>query len=756
MVCPLTKRAGSRQDAGWACILRALPVLASLARWLSISWVPLVVLLSASASAAEPIRLWHAYRGAEEVALHEVLAAADVGPVETLAIPYDAFGSKLAAAIPLGEGPHLYIDSHERLGDYLRRRIVAPVGDALPPGLFDDVVRQAVERDGVALAVPLSRKSVALYVNTDLVSEVPATLEGILALAPTLPEGVYPYAYEVKKAYAHAPLLHAFGGRMLTDDDGFGFVGPPAEASLRFALDLVERDLVPPDADGGLVTNLFKSGKAAFAASGPWLAADLDARVRYRVVPLPVLEATGQPLRPFLTVEAVMLSPHGAQRADVRALARHLASAEAAVIRQQRARTVTARTDVPAPPDDPLLDAFAEQARRAIPMPSSPAMRAVWEPADRAIGKVLRGQATPAQALAEAEHRFDDVRRPPPPPASPWPMIVILGGLSLWGALVLVQRAGRPELRERLRRSLPAYRYIAHAVIAVGVLVILPLVVGAATSLFAGPAGEIEYVGLANFVEILTARGGPLLATGSFYTVLAVTLLWTVVNVAFHLGLGLSLGLLLSRPLLRLRAVYRVLLIIPWAVPSYVTALAWKGMFDQQYGAITGIILALNDALGLSMEPIAWFSSFSTAFTANAATNIWLGFPFMMVVTIGALTSVPKDVLEAAEVDGATRWQRLTRVVLPMIRPTMMPSITLGAIWTFNMFNVVFLVSGGDPDGSTDILVSEAYRWAFTREAQYGYAAAYAVLIFLMLMFTTRLLERTRGRWDRGGRGGDA
>ncbi|MEM9452880.1 MAG: extracellular solute-binding protein [Myxococcota bacterium] len=729
-------------------------MLVSPARLLSLLLGSFVLLLGAVAEAAEPIRLWHAYRGAEEEALVRVLASFDQAPVEPLAIPYDAFGSKLAAAIPLGEGPDLYIDMHERLGDYRRRKIVAPVGDALQPGVFDEVALRAVLLDGEAYAVPLSRKSVALYVNTALVSEVPPTLEGIMALAPTLPPGVFAYAYEAKKAYSHAPLLHAFGGRLLADDDSFGFVGPEAEASLRLAVQMVERGVVPANADGGLVTNLFKSGQAALAASGPWLAADLDDVVPYRVQPLPVLEATGEPLRPFLSVEAVMLSPHGAPRPEVRALARHLAGAPAAAIRQTRARTLTARTDVPIPPDDPLLAAFAQQAQVAIPMPTSPAMRSTFEPADRAIAKVLRGQAEPADALVEAQHRFDDVRRPPPPPASPWPVLLGLGVLSLWGALVLVQRARQPQLRERLRRSLPAYRYVAHAVLAVGVLVILPLAVGAATSLFAGPAGEVEYVGVANFVEILSARGGPLLATGSFYLVLLVTLLWTVVNVAFHLGLGLGLGLVLSRPLLRLRAVYRVLLIIPWAVPSYVTALAWKGMFDQQYGAITGIILALNDAFGLTLEPIAWFSSFSTAFTANAATNIWLGFPFMMVVTIGALTAVPRDVLEAAEVDGATRWQRLTRVVLPMIRPTMMPSITLGAIWTFNMFNVVFLVSGGDPDGSTDILVSEAYRWAFTREAQYGYAAAYAVLIFLLLMFTTRLLERTRGRWDRSGRGG--
>jgi arabinogalactan oligomer/maltooligosaccharide transport system permease protein len=114
----------------------------------------------------------------------------------------------------------------------------------------------------------------------------------------------------------------------------------------------------------------------------------------------------------------------------------------------------------------------------------------------------------------------------------------------------------------------------------------------------------------------------------------------------------------------------------------------------------------------------------------------------MMVVTLGALTSIPKDVLEAAEVDGATRWQRFRLVTFPLLKPMLLPSVVLGAVWTFNMFNVIFLVSGGEPDGTTDILVSEAYRWAFTRDAQYGYAAAYAVLIFFLLVFGTRLLGR--------------
>jgi arabinogalactan oligomer/maltooligosaccharide transport system permease protein len=124
---------------------------------------------------------------------------------------------------------------------------------------------------------------------------------------------------------------------------------------------------------------------------------------------------------------------------------------------------------------------------------------------------------------------------------------------------------------------------------------------------------------------------------------------------------------------------------------------------------------------------------------------VWLGFPFMMVVVMGALTSIPKDVLEAAEVDGATKWQRFRLVTLPLLGPALLPAVVLGAVWTFNMFNVVFLVSGGEPDWTTDILVSEAYRSAFTRDGQYGYAAAYAVLIFLLLAGGSKLFSKKLG-----------
>jgi arabinogalactan oligomer / maltooligosaccharide transport system substrate-binding protein/arabinogalactan oligomer / maltooligosaccharide transport system permease protein len=208
------------------------------------------------------------------------------------------------------------------------------------------------------------------------------------------------------------------------------------------------------------------------------------------------------------------------------------------------------------------------------------------------------------------------------------------------------------------------------------------------------------------------------------------------VNVALHVTLGVALALLLRAPLGRVRAVYRVLLIVPWAMPNYITALIWKGMFHRQFGAVNGLLAWLG------LAPVSWFGKFWTAFSANVATNVWLGFPFMMVVTLGALARIPRELEEAAALDGATGWQRIRHVVLPLVRPAILPSVLLGAIWTFNMFNIVFLVSGGEPDGATEILVSQAYRWAFTRGHQYGYAAAYAVLIFAVLLAQSTLGRR--------------
>ena len=305
--------------------------------------------------------------------------------------------------------------------------------------------------------------------------------------------------------------------------------------------------------------------------------------------------------------------------------------------------------------------------------------------------------------------------------------IVLVGA-----ALALAQFA---QLTDRFALGFRAHRtaltFIAPAGIAMFVLVAAPFIIGLVLGFYDHHHGEWTFAGLDNFGEILSGGGRPLDDPLNFWFILGVTVLWTVANVALHVTIGVALALVLSRKWLRGRGVFRMLLILPWAVPNYITALIWKGMFTGEYGAINSL---LHHA---GLDGVSWFSSWATAFAANVATNTWLGFPFMMVVALGALETIPRELYEAASVDGASAWQRFRHITLPHLRPALGPAVALGSIWTFNMFNVIFLVSGGAPGGSTNILVTDAYRWAFERGERYGMAAAYATIIFLILLLWT-------------------
>lgn len=312
--------------------------------------------------------------------------------------------------------------------------------------------------------------------------------------------------------------------------------------------------------------------------------------------------------------------------------------------------------------------------------------------------------------------------------------------LVLIAVTALVTLADRRGFIDRvageLRRGGVAYAFLTPTAIAMFVLVAIPFVVGLALGFYNNNSGEWTFVGIDNFVQILTGGERSLSDPLNFWFTLGVTVAWTTINVALHVTIGVALALVLRQRWLAGRSVFRMFLILPWAIPNYITALIWKGMFQGEYGAINAVLSSVG------LDKVSWFSEWSTAFTANVVTNTWLGFPFMMIVALGALESIPTDMYEAAEVDGASPWQRFKHITLPHLRPAMMPAIALGAIWTFNMFNVIYLVSDGRPGGSTDILVTEAYRWAFERGERYGLAAAYATIIFLILVLWTTIGSR--------------
>jgi len=220
-----------------------------------------------------------------------------------------------------------------------------------------------------------------------------------------------------------------------------------------------------------------------------------------------------------------------------------------------------------------------------------------------------------------------------------------------------------------------------------------------------------------------------------FYRIFGKTIAWTAINLVFHFVLGLSAALLLNRRI-RGRNLYRALLILPWAMPQYISALTWRGMFNVEYGAI-------NLFLGkIGVAPVPWFTSEFWAFMAPVITNIWLGFPFIMVIALGGLQSIPEELYEAARIDGAGPVRRFFSITLPMLKPVLLPALVLGTIWTFNNLNVIWLVTDqGLPADKTHILVTYVYKAAFFYY-RYGYAAAFSVFIFLCLVVIVQGYDR--------------
>ncbi len=225
-----------------------------------------------------------------------------------------------------------------------------------------------------------------------------------------------------------------------------------------------------------------------------------------------------------------------------------------------------------------------------------------------------------------------------------------------------------------------------------------------------------------------------------FWSILVKTVIWTVVNVVFHVGLGVFLAVVLHQNFIAGKPAWRVLLILPWALPQYITALTWRGMFNYEYGSVNLFLVKF-----LHLSPVEWLSSPTNAFAAAILTNIWMGFPFMMIIALGGLQSIPTDLYEAAEIDGASAWQQFRKITVPLLKPVMIPAITLGAVWTFNNVNVVWLVSnGGEPADSTHILVSYVYKAAFSMY-RFGWAAALSIVIFAILFTASQIfLARTR------------
>jgi len=228
-----------------------------------------------------------------------------------------------------------------------------------------------------------------------------------------------------------------------------------------------------------------------------------------------------------------------------------------------------------------------------------------------------------------------------------------------------------------------------------------------------------------------------------FWVISGKTLIWTAASTFLQVALGVALAVVLNQGFILGRPAWRLLLLLPWAMPQYITALTWRGMFHGENGAVNRF---LGSTFGI--PPIEWLTSPFEAFAAATLVNVWMGFPFMMLVALVGLRSIPPAIYEAARLDGASAWTQFVNLTAPMLRPIMLPATTLGIIWNFNNLNVIWLFShGGEPGDSTHILASYVYKTAFTYY-RFGWSAALSVVIFVMLFLAVQAFLQA-GRWRR-------
>jgi arabinogalactan oligomer/maltooligosaccharide transport system permease protein len=255
------------------------------------------------------------------------------------------------------------------------------------------------------------------------------------------------------------------------------------------------------------------------------------------------------------------------------------------------------------------------------------------------------------------------------------------------------------------------------------------------------------YVGFENFINVIV-RGLPV-TNYNFLRIFVFNLFWTFVNVFLHVAIGIGIALILNMEKMPAKKLYRSLFVIPWALPSLVAGLVWANMWHERFGAINLMLQEIglegNIRWLLDPTPIVNLPQIGLvlplAFVAVLVANVWLGWPFMMVIATGALQSIPKDVYEAAEMDGVSAWQKIRLITLPLIRPAMVPAIMIGIMMTFNQFNIIYFVTGGGPVGLTEILVTQGFKLV-NPQGWYGVASAFNIIVFIILAIITLITNR--------------
>lgn len=299
---------------------------------------------------------------------------------------------------------------------------------------------------------------------------------------------------------------------------------------------------------------------------------------------------------------------------------------------------------------------------------------------------------------------------------------------------VAARRAPRRELSE----GAFAWLLIMPAVVFIAVIVAWPLAETIRLSFTDATLGGENWVGWENYVDLFT--------DGDFYEIVGRTFYWMFLSVALKLILGL-IGASLLNAAVPGKALFRVLVMPPWVIPIAIGVIGWKWLYNGYFGLISGVL----QWTGLVEDRVALLASKTSAFYSAVVTDVWVGTPMVTLFFLAAMQGVSRDLYEAAWVDGAGRWYRFRRITLPQIMPVIVSMALLSAIWTFNSFEIIWILTEGGPRGATTTLIIDTYKTAISSQ-RFGEGAARAVVIVILLsifslfyLFFLNRVNRTYG-----------
>ena len=276
-----------------------------------------------------------------------------------------------------------------------------------------------------------------------------------------------------------------------------------------------------------------------------------------------------------------------------------------------------------------------------------------------------------------------------------------------------------------MRRPSPGLLFALPALIVMVLLIAYPVVY---TAILSVTNNHGAFVGTDNFSNVLNARSTPTAFRNTFW--------WTIGSIVFQVIAGTAVAILLNVNF-RGRGFVRSIAIIPWVVPGIVAATTWAWMFHTEFGIINYMLTST----GIVSQPIGWLTNPHTVMPAMIAINVWKMFPFVAIMVLAGLQSIPKDLYEAARVDGATFWDEIWYITLPQVRPVIVAVTLLLVIWAINHITTIYAITGGGPADLTLITPIQIFRLAF-QSFQFNQAAALSLIFFVVAMVIVAIYIR--------------